>query len=121
MRKIINFTGHGLSETAKGQLKDYFKEDLKVVDLRVSLYRGKPLFPQITDLLKDIDFNNGEQAICVLPGLPIANSLVLSYIHGTSGMFPKAIELLRNPKSGVYEVSNIYDLENLRHQSRKYR
>ena len=120
MKKIINFSGHALSEKALDQLKEFFGET-EIETIKVSLSRRSELFPQIVSLMEKIDWDNGEQPITILPGLPIANSLALAYIHGVAGVFPKVVELLRKHDSGVYEVSKIYDLEYLRHMSRRNR
>jgi len=119
---IINFSGHALSERATSQLEEKFG-DINIETVKISLSRRRPLFSQIIEIMLKLktNLNDGSQPITVLPGMSIASSLVLSYIHGASGMFPKVIELLRSDSSGAYEVNDVHDLEFYRHGARRSR
>lgn len=119
---VINFSGHNLSEQAAVQLEQKFDDAVVVETVKISLYRKKPLFSQISNVMQNLTtvLNNGAQPVVILPGLPIAAALILSYIHGVSGRFPKVIELLRN-MDNIYEVHDVHDLEFYRQGSRRNR
>lgn len=120
---VINFTGHPLSDIAKAQIKERACfDDLEFIDLKISIQRKKPIMSQIINTLEPIkDKVNGTAPFfLILPGLPIAGHLILSYVHGISGSFPKVIELLRDP-SGIHVLHDIHDLEWYRHTVRNHR
>jgi len=120
---IVNFSGHELSDIAVKQIEEKFAgQDLVIETIKVGLSRSKPLFTQIIGMMRNVktNLNSGSQPVVILPGLPIAAALILAYIHGVSGRFPKVIELLRNQDS-IWETHDVHDLEFYRHGSRKDR
>ena len=124
MKTILNLSGHSLiTETAEALQVELRDDDINVIDQKVSIRRRLPVYTQIKDILSphNEELRSGRRVYVILPGLKIAAGCVLAYIHGVSGRFPTAVELVRDPDEGVYGLHAIHDLEIYRQEARNER
>ncbi len=119
---VINFSGHALSAEAESILKSNYGEIINLEPYDFDF--GKEVEPQIEQIISNIPCKlDGTISLTVIPpGQSTLSILVVSYLHGLTGHFPKLC-YLEIDESGLYLPKTEYEIntQNIRTAGRRFR
>ncbi len=118
---IINFSTHGLTDEQRKAIEKhtYIEE---VIELRAHC-GPEDAVDYVKGLLKQTGITVEEWStksiIIALPGFSPLTAVVLAYVHGLKGGFPKIIWLTPHPKdANRYILGDLFDLQGIRNKAR---
>lgn len=123
MKKIIvNFSGHTLCTEAQDSFNKYYDNVINPEPINFDF--GKDVEEQLKNVISMVlDILDADTALTIIPpGQSTLSILVISYIHGIIGHFPK-ICYLELGKNGLYLPKTEYeiDVQNIRMAGRMFR
>jgi len=119
---IINFSGHTLCEKTKKSLSNKYDIFLEVPPFTFDF--DNEVEGQLEGLFREIDYIiDGSSALTIIPpGQSTFSILLVSYLHGLTGHFPKICYLEMNA-DGLYLPKTEYDIsaQRVRSAGRRFR
>lgn len=119
---LVNFSGHPLSEQAKGELAKTYSE---IIDSNpVDLVFDENVEGQLKRIVENLRIKiDGSASVTIIPpGQATFAVLLVSYLHGIIGHFPNLCYLERS-KEGVYlpKVEYVVQPQHIRTAGRRFR
>lgn len=121
---VINLSGHPLTNAQREEIsREMYIEEL--IELPAHFDTRTSVKAQIKGILDQIGLTLAEwqnhSILLALPGLAPAAAVLLAYIHGLRGGFPRILWLERIPDTSQFTVANLVDLQGIRDQAREIR
>ena len=126
---VLNFSGHPVLPIQKQNIEQLMHwRSLEVLDVSLgNVPEDENFVPSIAKALEKIDLTPEEwqtTPLVVVPaGYSLIWSVVLAELHGRLGYFPDVVRLCPSTKPSMekYEVAEIMNLREVRHNSRDKR
>lgn len=104
--KVYNFS-HPLNLRTVAQISEAVKSEIEIVNISVQLDMDKPLYPQIFEVVKEVECGS----LIIPPGMGAAAAILvksLAFDSDADGLvLPRIIWLKRNLETNIFELGGI--------------